>query len=378
MHFKDMIGMAALAGLLAACGGGASAPPAGSGAALQLKVAGLRADTGVPGLAVVVVDHDRVDVATSGVRRVGEPGVIERDDAFQLGSETKAVTATLLARFVEQGRLRWDATLGEVFPAWRDRIQPAYRNVTVAQLLRHRAGLPRDFDDAAFAALQGMLTGDPGADRAAAGLWFLQQPPAIVPGSAMVYSNIGYMIAGLIAEAVGGAPYEQLAARDVLQPLQLAGRFGMPEDAGGATPVGHVPAAAGWQPIRYNPDLGTEALFRQWLFALDAAGGLSMSAPDCGRFLREQLYGLQGRSTYLKQADVALMHTPVDGYGFGWGVVDVPGVGRASLHSGSAGTYYVTNRVIPARNRAVAVMCNCRGADAARRIEAFADTLALE
>lgn len=378
MHFKNPIALAALAGLLAACGGGASAPPAGSGDALRLKVAGFRADTGVPGLAVVVVDHDRVDVATSGVRQVGQAGDIARDDLFQLGSETKAVTAMLLARFVEQGRLRWDATLAELFPAWRDRMQPAYRNVTVAQLLRHRAGLPRDFDDAAFAALQGMLTGDPGVDRAAAGSWFLQQPPAIVPGSAMVYSNIGYMIAGLIAEAVGGAPYEQLAAREVLQPLQLAGRFGMPEDAGGATPVGHVPGAAGWQPIRYNPDLGTEALFRQWLFALDAAGGLSLGAPDYGRFLREQLHGLQGRSTYLKQETFRQMHTPVDGYGFGWGVVDVPGLGQASLHSGSAGTYYVTNRVIPGKDRAVAVMCNCRGGDAERRIEAFADMLALE
>ena len=378
MQFKNPIALAALAGLLAACGGGTSVPAAGAGDALRLKVEGFRADTGVPGVAVVVVDHDRVDVATSGVRQVGRNDAIARDDLFQLGSETKAVTAALLARLVEQGRLRWDATLAELFPAWRDRMHPAYRDVTLAQLLRHRAGLPRDFDDAAFAGLQGVLTGDPLADRSAAGLWFLQQPPVSVPGSAMVYSNVGYMIAGLIAQAVGGATYEQLAAREVLQPLHLAGRFGLPEDAGGATPVGHVPGADGWQPIRYNPDLGTEAQFRQWLFALDAAGGLSLSAPDYGRFLLEQLHGLQGRSAYLTQADVALMHTPVDGYGFGWGVVDVPGLGPVSLHSGTAGTYYVTNRVIPGKDRAVAVMCNCRGEDAARRIEAFADALATE
>lgn len=375
MQVKQMVWTVAFCAALAACGGkGASAPAD----ALADKVERFRVGSGVPGLAVVVVDGDRIDVATSGVRQAGAPGLIGRDDQFQLGSLTKAMTASLIARLVEQNKLRWDSTLSELFPAWRAKMRPEYLDVTVAQLLRHRAGLVRDFSDADVAALQEVLTGNPLQDRAAAGLWFLQQPPESTPGSRMQYSNIGYLIAGLIAEAVGGAPYEQLLAQQVLQPLRMNGAFGLPEDAGGPTPVGHIQTAQGWQPSRFNPDMGSEEQFRRWLFAVDAAGGLALGAPDYGRFLHEQLRGLQGRSTYLTQADFKLMHTPVDGYAFGWGVADVPKYGQVSFHNGTAGTYFAVNVLVPSKNRAVAVMCNCHSDDAEAKLGEFANTLAAD
>ncbi|MES2264451.1 MAG: serine hydrolase domain-containing protein [Pseudomonadota bacterium] len=375
MQVKKLLWIAGLCGSLAACGGDTPSPQVATDT-LSMKVERFRAASGVPGLAVIVIEDDKVDVATSGVQRVGAPGVIGRDDQFQMGSLTKAVTASLLARLVEQNKLRWDATLAELFPAWREHMRPEYRGVTVTQLLRHRSGLPRDFSNADFAELQPLLTGDPLKDRAAAGLLFLQRPSQSTPGTITSYSNIGYLIAGLIAESIGNAPYEQLMAQQVLQPLQMKGRFGMPEDAGGQTPVGHIRAAQGWQVARYSPDMDDETQFHLWLFAVDAAGGLAVSAPDYSRFLLEQLHGLQGRSTYLKQENFQLMHTPVDGYAFGWGVLDVPQVGPVSFHSGTVGTYYATNRLIPGKNRAVAVMCNCKSDDSDRQIEDFANTLA--
>jgi CubicO group peptidase (beta-lactamase class C family) len=375
MQLRTLVWIAALCGALVACGGDGT-PPADVADSLQRKVERFRAASGVPGLAVVVIDDDKVEVATSGVRRAGAPEAIGRDDQFQMGSLTKAFTASLIARLVEQGKLRWDATLSEVFPAWRGRMRPEYAGVTVLQLLRHRSGLPRDFFDADFAALQGTLTGNPVEDRTAAGLWFLQQPPVSTPGTATSYSNIGYLIAGLIAEAVGNAPYEQLLAQEVLQPLHMQGSFGLPEDAGGQTPVGHVQAGQGWRPARYSPTTQDEAQFRLWLFGAAAAGGLDLGAPDYGRFLLEQLHGLQGRSVYLKQEDFQLMHAAVDGYALGWAVVDLPGLGAVSFHNGTVGTYYATNRLVPTKNRAVAVMCNCESDDSDAKIEEFANTLA--
>ena len=376
MQAKTVVWIAALCGLLVACGGNGPPPSTAPDDSLSARVERFRAASGIPGLSVVVVDNDKVEVATSGVQRVGAPGQIGRDDQFQMGSLTKAATASLIARLVEQNKLRWDSPLSELFPAWRGQMRPEYLAVTVTQLLRHRSGLPRDFSDADFAGLQAVLTGDPGADRAAAGLWFLRQPPLSTPGSSMSYSNIGYMIVGLVAEAVGHASYEQLLAQEVLQPLHLKGSFGLPEDAGGQTPVGHIHTAHGWQSTRYALGMHDESQFRSWLFAVAAAGGLDLSASEYGGFLLEQLRGLQGRSTYLKQEDFQLMHTPVDGYAFGWGVVDLPGLGAVSAHSGTVGTYYAANRLIPSKNRAVAVMCNCESAQADARIEEFANTLA--
>jgi D-alanyl-D-alanine carboxypeptidase len=380
MQVKTVAWMAAwmvtISGLLVACGGNGSSPPATADESLSIRLERFRAASGLPGLSAVVVEDDKVEVATSGVQRVGAPALIARDDQFQMGSLTKALTASLVARLVEQNKLRWDSTLAELFPAWRGQMRAEYQGVTVTQLLRHRAGLPRDFTDADFAGLQAVLTGDPAADRAAAGLWFLQRPPETAPGSTMAYSNLGYLIIGLIVEAVGNASYEQMMAQEVLQPLHIKGTFGMPEDAGGQTPVGHLPSAQGWQSARYSPTMQDESQFRLWLYAAAAAGGIDLAAPDYGRFLLEQLHGLQGRSTFLKRENFQLMHTAVDGYAFGWAMVDLPELGAVSFHNGTVGTYYATSRLVPSKNRAVAVMCNCESADAEARIEEFANTLA--
>jgi D-alanyl-D-alanine carboxypeptidase len=125
MRVKTMLMIVGLFGALAACGGGGSPekPLALADEPLGAKVERFRAASGVPGLAVIVIDGDQVDTATSGVRRVGAPDLIQRDDVFQMGSLTKAVTATLIARLVEQDKLRWDSTLAELFPAWRDQMR---------------------------------------------------------------------------------------------------------------------------------------------------------------------------------------------------------------------------------------------------------------
>ena len=61
---------------------------------------------------------------------------------------------------------------------------------------------------------------------------------------------------------------------------------------------------------------------------------LDLSAPAYARFLQDQLRGLQGRSTLLKQGDFQLMHTPVGGYAFGWVVLTDPTLGAVSAHNG--------------------------------------------
>lgn len=378
MQVKTMLSIIGLCGMLAACGGDSTPekPRALVVESLAAKVEQFRAGSGMPGLAVIVIDNDKVDVATSGVRRVGAPDLIGRDDAFQMGSLTKALTATLIARLVEQNKLRWDSTLAELFPAWREQMRAEFRDVTVTQLLRHRSGIQRNIFDSDMPALQRILTGNPVADRTATGLWFLRQPPEFKPDSQMTYSNGGYLIAGLIAEAVGHDTYENLLTRQVLQPLQMKGTFGLPEDAGGQTPSGHLLGTQGWQVANYWPVLHDAETYHAWLFSMAAAGGLDLSAPDYARFLQEQLRGLQGRSALLSREGFQLMHTPVDGYALGWVVRDFPKLGAVSAHNGSAGTYYTTIRLVPGQNRAVAVLCNCASDGSDRQIEEFANALA--
>ncbi len=70
-----------------------------------------------PALAAAVVHHGAV-IATGagGTRRVGTNIPITVQDRFHIGSDTKAMTALLAAMYVEQGKLRWDSTVGGPSP----------------------------------------------------------------------------------------------------------------------------------------------------------------------------------------------------------------------------------------------------------------------
>lgn len=398
MKLSSTITCLALGCILAACHRGqthsekppaAALPAISTGTVLQTEIDQFRSMNGLPAIAIALVDQDKVVSAVSGERRFGSGDPVQLADIFQLGSNTKAMTATLIARLVEQHKLRWDSTLAEIFPTWRDQMNPAFLRVTVAQLLQHRAGLIRDFGDLADADLQevsALQSGNISADRTSATLWFLKRPPQITPNTSFQYSNIGYLIVGVIAEAVGGESYENLMASEVFSPLQMQGYFGMPESADLNNVAGHIMGVSGWEmgiapPFSSDPENGV-AQFHQWLSMVSAAGGVSLPLSDYGLFLREQLRGLEGSSHYLTQTSAQQMHTPADSqdnYGLGWLIIKDIGtqnLGPISLHDGSVGTYYSIAILIPKYNRAVAVVCNCYAPGIETKLSNFAKTLA--
>jgi CubicO group peptidase (beta-lactamase class C family) len=95
----------------------------------------------IPGMAAAVLKGDQlVALGVAGVRKKGADTRVTPSDAFELSSATKAITATLIARLVEQGRLRWNSTLPELFGKSCDKIDPAWANVTLQQVLTQQAG----------------------------------------------------------------------------------------------------------------------------------------------------------------------------------------------------------------------------------------------
>src|SRR5499426_3325593 len=99
------------------------------------------------GMAAAVLRGERIIAqGVAGVRKRGTAERITIADRFSLGSCTKAMTATLVAMLVEQGRLNWTTTLGELFADTVKPIHPAWEKVTLRQVLAHRAGLPLEPD----------------------------------------------------------------------------------------------------------------------------------------------------------------------------------------------------------------------------------------
>ena len=60
------------------------------------------------------------------------------------------MTSTLIAKLVEQGKLKWDTTLAEVFPDLAPQMHADFKAVTLLQLLSHRAGLPQNLTFAKY------------------------------------------------------------------------------------------------------------------------------------------------------------------------------------------------------------------------------------
>src|ERR1035438_4788196 len=104
---------------------------------------GIRAKYKLPSLAVAVVFDGKI-VATNavGVRKAGGSQKVTADDEYHLGSITKSMTATVAAMLVEQGKISWTTTVGELFPELREQINPKYRGATLEQFLSQRGGAP--------------------------------------------------------------------------------------------------------------------------------------------------------------------------------------------------------------------------------------------
>ncbi len=124
----------------------------------------------------------------------------------QIGSNTKDFTAVALLQLQEKGRLSFGDSLGRYFPD-----APAEkRNITIAQLMSHRAGFPLglggDFEPVGRQALID------GAMRA---------PLLFTPGARESYSNTGFSLLAAIIERVAGQSYDEYVRDAILAPLGL-------------------------------------------------------------------------------------------------------------------------------------------------------------
>ena len=307
----------------------------------------------VPAMAAVATRADTiVELAAWGARRDGWPDPVAPSDRFHLGSNTKAMTATLAAILIEEGKLNWTTTSLEVFPEWRDEILADYREVTLADLLAHRAGLPA-YDDDGSPEWQEMksLSGSAAEQRRDFARRALRHAPAVPPRTRRLYSNAGYTVVAAMIERVSGETWEALMRERLFAPLGIRAAFAWPAFDDPRQPWGHYETATGVRP--HDP----HDAYQLPAFMLPA-GGVAMNPRDYARFLQLHLAGLKGRDGLLKSKTIRHLHTAVDGKtALGWGIQDIAGA-PASVHNGSAGTFYAVAAIWPSRDLAVAVFAN--------------------
>jgi len=100
---------------------------------LAILLEGIRSRHNLPALAAAAIGGGKViAMAAVGARRAGGAEAVTVDDRFHLGSDTKAMTATLIAILGTEGKLSWSATVGEVFGETIKDMDAAWRPVTLS------------------------------------------------------------------------------------------------------------------------------------------------------------------------------------------------------------------------------------------------------
>jgi len=269
----------------------------------------IRIEERLPGLAAAIIIDGRLHSAAAvGVRETGTENWLTVNDKFLIGSCAKSFTATLAAILVEEGRLSWETTLRDVFPDLD--MLPDYENITVEQLLSHRAGLPKNLKEGkASWLIDYEFDKRRGSSPEILRLQYLEktlQSKLInPPGQVIHYSNSGYLIAGSILEKISGQTYESLRAEKIFQPLDIkTAGYGIPADSGASSqPWGHV-----WDLsssfIVYRSDYPN-------FFA--PTGSLHLSIEDWAKFIFVHLgtYPLDNHKL-LKADTLKRLHTPPD------------------------------------------------------------------
>lgn len=165
-----------------------------------------------PGLAVAVVKDGKVIVARGyGVRELGKPEPVDGDTIFDVASLTKSFTAAVTASLVDEKKMSWDDPVRRYLPSLEFPDPYLTANVTIRDLLAHRTGV-RATNTAWYLS---------GVDRSK--LLGLVKNMEMGAGfrTRMVYSNVGYTIAGEAAARAAGSAWEQLITDRLIVPLGM-------------------------------------------------------------------------------------------------------------------------------------------------------------
>ncbi len=324
-------------------------------AQLPAIVEQMRAQTGVPGVAVAVVHRDELVYSGGfGVRNAEGTKPVTADTVFQVASVSKSLGSSVVAAAVGRKNLRWHDPVRRYLPQFALSQRYPTRNVTVADFYAHRSGLPgvtgNELESFGF-----------GRQQIISRMRLVPLDPFRVTYS---YSNYGLTVGGQAAARASGTTWARLADRMLFRPLGMehssyrhSDFVKQPNRA-----ALHQQVDGKWVPaVTRQPD------------AQAPAGGASSTVLDMAKWLRMQLADgrFDGRRVVaagpLREARSLQMRTSPDssdasdihGYGYGIGMtVDTTGRVRwthsGAFTAGAATTYMM----IPEMDLGIVILTN--------------------
>lgn len=343
-----------------------AAPPIG----LDARVEALRRNAGVPGMAIAIVEDGKTTLARGyGLRKAGGAKV-DADTLFPIGSTSKAMTVAALATLVDDGKIRWDDKVQRHLPDFQMYDPWVTREITIRDLLVHRSGLGPGAGDLLFVPRTNLSRAE-----TVKRVRFLQ--PKTSFRSTFDYSNLMYVVAGQLTEAVTGQTWEDYLLARVLRPAGMS-KTTTDNEKNFATEnraLPHARLSGGLRGIgeqellNERDDLGRNAA---------PGGGVASSANDLARWLQLMLgAGMPASGPRIFSAKThAEMLTPqmlipvsavppelkdtqanFSAYGLGWDVTDYRGA-KLVWHGGAVFGFKTAVIILPVQKVGFAITIN--------------------
>lgn len=241
------------------------------------------AELGIPGAAFALYDQGKVVYEGGvGVREVGKPEPVDAHTLFMVASNTKGMATLLLAQLVDEGKLRWDQPVTEVYPAFKLGSEATTRQVLVRHLVCACTGLPRkDY--------QWIANTPPGTPASATFTQLAATEPTSGFGEVFQYNNLMASAAGYIGGYLVHPDLELGAAFDAAMQDRIFTPLGMTEttfDSARAQRMNHArPHGDG---LSDKPQVATMDLnYAIWPYR--PAGGAWSSAHDMILYVENEL-----------------------------------------------------------------------------------------
>ncbi|PWT71478.1 MAG: hypothetical protein C5B59_18060 [Bacteroidetes bacterium] len=318
----------------------------------------IRITRGIPSIAYAVFTSDSIlEEGVCGFRRYKTKDSVRLHDRFNIGTNTAAFTSYVAANLVKSGKIKWDTKLLDVFPEYKSRALPVYKNITLAGLLSNQTRVPlyASLDD--WFKLPDFTGNSMSAKRKSFTLFILEQKPYMdnAVTKDLVFSYAGYVMAAAMLEKVSHKKWENLVEEYINQPMKISVKFGWPIMDDTAATYGH------WSQGNYfhSEDLNT------WIKPNDVmypAHNINLSLPDYVRFMQEHLRGLTGRKAALDQQTFQYMHFGILDFSMGWNNGSLHDYSY-SFHEGMSLLFDSRAEIIKEKNLGIIVMCNSGDTD---------------
>lgn len=320
-----------------------------------------RQDWKVPGMAVAIVKDDKVVFLKGyGVKTEGGSDPVTPDTIFQIGSDTKAFTAAVVATEVDRGSLRWDDPVIDHYPDFALYDPNSTRNFTITDAMTHRSGLPDHWGDDL-----GMLGYD--QDYILKAVRYV--PPLYDPGSGYTYENVLYMLPVGIIRNKTGKPWQDTLSSRVFTPLHMTNSsadytsFVSAGDA--ATP--HTFRVGSDGSILSSP-IASRSIMNTFSYMQPGASGVNSNARDMASWLRFQLGNGTFEGTRIVSGEgMRYMHSPQtlmpmntsrkEYYCVGWVYQEMP-ASPVLWHSGATGGFRSMVLLVPDQNVGIVILAN--------------------